>query len=129
MATSYDINLTRGSDFNVRLVVKDDNGTSVNLSGYSASGHIKNKYSDTGNLLNLSPVVVAGVGGAGYVSGFIDLHLPAAQTTGLPITQGVYDIEIYQGTYHQKVIIGQANIYPEVTRPFGSSYTEEGSYE
>ena len=129
MATSYDINLTRGSDFNVRLVVKDDAGASYNLTGFAVSGVVKNKYSDTGNLLDLNPEIVSGVNGAGYVSGFIDISIIGSQTTGLPITQAVYDIEIYKGTYHQKVILGQANIYPEVTRPFGSSYTEEGSYK
>lgn len=129
MATSYDINLTRGSDFSVRLVVKDDAGASYNLSGYTASGIIRNKYSDLNPLLDLNPTVVSGVNGAGYASGFIDIEISGAQTTGLPITQAVYDIEIYKGTYHQKVILGQANIYPEVTRASGSSYTHEGSYK
>ena len=109
-------------------MVKDENGTAYNLTGYSASGVIRNKYSDTGYLLNLDPTIVSGVNGAGYASGYIDLHITGNQTTGLPITQGVYDIEIYKDNFHQKVINGQANIYPEVTRPAGSSYTQEGSY-
>tara|TARA_Y100001973_G_C5153754_1_gene309569 strand:- start:320 stop:709 length:390 start_codon:yes stop_codon:yes gene_type:complete len=129
MATSYDINLTRGNDFSVRLAVKDDAGSAYNLTGYTASGVVRNKYSDTGYLVDLNAKVVSGVNGAGYVSGFIDLYLSGNQTTGVPVTQGVYDVEIYSGTYHQKVILGQANIYPEVTRPFGSSYTQEGSYQ
>ena len=47
MATSYDLNVTQGSTFNVRLTTKDSNGSALNLSGYGVSGYIRNKYSDT----------------------------------------------------------------------------------
>ncbi len=130
MATSYDLNLTRGSDFSVRLNVKDSAGSPYNLSGYSASGIIKNKYSDSSALLDLSPVIVSGTAGAYYASGLIDINISGTTTTGVPITQAVYDVEIYKGSYHEKVIRGKVNILPEVTSPLtsGDGYNATGNY-
>jgi len=112
MATNYDLNITQGSKYEVRLVAKDENGAAINLSGYAISGLVKNQYSDTTSILDLKPSGVAGF----IASGYIDIKLNGADTTGLPITQGVYDIEIYSGTYVEKLIYGYANILPEVTR-------------
>ena len=130
MATSYDLNLTRGSDFSVRLSVKDSGGAPYNLSGYSTSGVVKSKYSDVNSLLNLSPEIVSGTAGAFYASGFIDIKVSGTLTTGIPITQAVYDVEIYSGTYHEKVINGKMNILPEVTSPLasGDNYKATGNY-
>lgn len=128
MATSYDLNVTRGSDFSVRLNVKDSAGGAYNLSGYSVSGVAKYRYSSSNSLLDLSPVIVSGTNGSLYASGIIDVNVSGTNTTGVPIVQGIYDIEIYKGTYHEKVIKGKINILPEVTSPLTSEYTESGNY-
>jgi hypothetical protein len=130
MATNYDLNLTRGSDFSVRLSVKDSAGAPYNLSGYNTSGIVKNKYSDNNSLLDLSPVIVSGTAGAYYASGLIDINVFGTATTGVPITQAVYDVEIYKDSYHEKVIRGKMNILPEVTSPLtsGVGYTATGNY-
>ena len=130
MATSYDLNIIRGSDFSVRLNVKDSNGGAYNLSGYSVSGVAKYRYSSSNPLIDLSPVIVSGVNGASYVNGMIDVNVFGTATTGVPIVQGVYDIEIYKGSYHEKVIHGKLNVLPEVTSPLtsGSNYNASGSY-
>ena len=130
MATSYDLNITRGSDFSVRLNVKDASGSAYNLSGYSASGVAKYRYSSMEPLIDLSPVIVSGSNGASYASGMIDINVSGTNTTGVPIVQGVYDVEIYSGSYHEKVIRGKINILPEVTSPLttGVDYNASGNY-
>lgn len=114
MAAIYDFNITQGDQFDARLTVTDSNGA-MNLSGYAARGYVKNKYSDTGTLLDLSPTVVSGSAGSLYASGYVDIAVSATQTQSLPITQGVFDVEIHKGAYVQKVAMGNANILPEVT--------------
>jgi len=109
MATNYNLNITRGSEFSVRLVAKDDNGATIDLTNYSTKGVVKNKYSDTTVLLDLAPTI------ANASAGYIDITLSGAQTIAMPITQAVYDIEIYNGTYANKLIHGYVNFYPEVT--------------
>jgi hypothetical protein len=127
MATSYDLNITQGSSFNVRLTTKDSNGDALNLSGYHVSGFIRNKYSDADGLLNLEPEIFSGQSvpttpanwwNDAIFSGFIDINLSAKATSVLPITQAIYDIEIYLDdteTSVFKVLNGKANIYPEAT--------------
>ena len=115
MASTYDFTVTRGSEFEVRLQLKNEDGSIINLSGYNARGSLKHRYSDTSTLLDLSPTIVSGTDGAYYPSGYIDVKLLASQTSGLPIMQGVYDLEIYTGTYAQKPVKGFFNILPEVT--------------
>lgn len=130
MATSYDLNITRGSDFSVRLNVKDSSGGAYNLSGYSVSGVAKYRYSSANPLLNLSPEIVSGTNGSLYASGIIDVKVSGTSTTGTPIVQGVYDIEIYSGTYHEKVIRGKINVLPEVTSPLTivNNFSASGDY-
>jgi len=131
MATSYDLNITQGSTFNVRLTTKDSNGNALNLSGYHVSGYIRNKYSDTASLLNMEPLIVSGhaldqtlapgvlkASTDAIFSGLIDISLIPAKTSALPITQAIYDIEIYLDTAETsvfKILNGKANIHPEST--------------
>ncbi len=110
MATNYNLNITRGSNFSIRLVAKDEGGLPINLSGYSARSYVKHHYSSTGNLLDLDPTPTEP-----KASGYIDINISGAQTINMPIVQGVYDLEIYSGTYVDKLIKGYANIFPEVT--------------
>ena len=127
MATSYDLNIIQGSSFNIRLTTKDSNANSLNLSGYHVSGYIKNKYSDTLGLLDLDPSIVSGQSvpttplnweNDAIFSGLIDVNLTAKETAALPITQALYDIEIYLDNAETsvfKILNGKANIYPEAT--------------
>ena len=130
MATSYDLNITQGSSYNIRLKTKDVNGNALNLSGYHVSGYIRNKYSDTTYLLDFSPIIVSGqsvpttplnLSNDAIFSGLIDINLHPTGTAALPITQALYDIEIYSGTAEDreslvfKILNGKANVHPEST--------------
>ena len=111
MNNSFDIWVQPGSTFNLTLTATNQSGTPINLSGYSVNGVIKYSFGSTGYLLNLSPTVDP------TVTGQINISVPSSQTSGLPITKGVYDIEAIQsGTnYSFKVIRGYANISTEVS--------------
>ena len=109
MATNYNLNITRGAEFSVRLIARDDAGAVINLTDYTTKGVVKNRYSDSEILLDLNPVI------ADAANGFVDIKLSGAQTAAIPITQAVYDIEIYSGTLEKKLINGYVNFFPEVT--------------
>tara|TARA_Y100000593_G_scaffold95087_1_gene199437 strand:+ start:44512 stop:44862 length:351 start_codon:yes stop_codon:yes gene_type:complete len=115
MAAIYDFNVVQGDQFDARLTVKDANGT-MDLEGYAARGYIKNKYSDTGILIDMSPTVVSGDASCSMCpSGYIDIKMLASETKSLPVTQGIFDIEIYKDSYVKKVAVGNVNISPEIT--------------
>jgi len=112
MATEYDLNITKGSSFSVEVTAQDEDGNTLNLSGYSLRGYAKFRYSDTGNFLNLNPT---GFLGDSHVSGKLGINLDATGTTGLNVTQGRYDVELYSGNYVKKLLKGFANVLPEIT--------------
>ncbi len=110
MANIYNILVEQGSSFNLSLTVNDSLGNPLNLSEYAARGGIKYAYSSTGYLTSLNPVVTT------PISGIITISLSAAQTSLLPVTKGIYDVEVYQGTgYIFKAIRGYVDVIPEVS--------------
>lgn len=112
MANIYNLSIEQGSSFNLNLVAKDSYGTPLDLSGYSAVGAIRYGYGSTGTLLSLNPSV-----DSSYISGIINLSLTAEQTSSLPVTKAVYDIEVYASNgYTFKAIRGYVDVVPEVTR-------------
>lgn len=124
MATTYDINVTQGSTLDLRFKVKDANGNAINLSGYSARGAVKFSYGTGTVLLDLSPKVQSGHAGDLTLgaSGYIDVFIRPSLTSGLPIIQGIYDIERYEtvpassGDWNVlKVAKGYVNVHPEAT--------------
>ena len=111
MAAHYDLNITKGNSFNVRLVAVDPNGTAFDLTGWNLRGYAKLRFSTEDVLIDLSPTKAEP-----YAEGFIDISLPPAFTKDLPITEGVFDIEMYDDSgYVDKLIKGYVRIFPEVT--------------
>ena len=107
MASTYDFTFTRGSEFEIRLQLKNENGSVINLSGYNTRGSL-----NSGAMLTESDVFTIR---QRYSNGESQINMLASQTSGLPIVQGVYDVEIHSGTYVQKPVKGFINILPEVT--------------
>jgi hypothetical protein len=121
MATVYDFSATQGSQLSVRLNVKDASGIALNLSGYTARGIVKYRYSSASELVDLNPTIVSGETGSAYVSGLIDVYLSGSQTASLPIGDFVYDIEKYPSGASDvegavdKILAGGFLVYPQVT--------------
>jgi len=110
MLVNYNLDIVRGSSFIADLTAKNEDSTAVNLLGYNLRGVIKSKYSDSTYLLSLSPVITDSANGK------IRISISAADTATLPVTVGVYDIEMYNNTgYVAKLLDGRVNIHPEVT--------------
>jgi hypothetical protein len=111
-AELVDLSITQGSSFSIRLEIRNNDGTAEDLTGYGVRGYLKNKYTDTTPLLDLSPVISDATGGQ------VDINVSASVTAALPITQGIYDIEKYllsDATVVSKIIVGKILINPEVT--------------
>ena len=113
------LNITRGSTFNIRITVYDDDSNIVDLTGFEVRGVIKNRYSDADILVNLDPVVYDAS------AGLVDLLLTPTQTAALPVTEALYDIEKFpisgQGAT-DKIMKGTVLIHPEVTSYDDAAY-------
>lgn len=107
---SYDLEIQQGSTFSINLTVNDENESPKDLTNYDISGFLKYRFSDSNALVNLNATKVAP-----YTGGCISLSISAILTASLPITIGVYDVEINQSGVVTKVLNGRASIFPEVT--------------
>ena len=108
---SYDFEITKGSSFGVSLTVKDFEGIPLNLSGYNVRSTLRHRFGETGKLTDFFVSILT------PESGLIFMSLSPATTINLPITQGVYDVEVYNGNETDvfKVLNGYAVIIPEVS--------------
>lgn len=113
---NYNLDVIQGSTFSAQLFAKDENGTAINLTSYSVRGVMKYNYGTGIALVNLSPSVNT-TSPYTAVSGVIDVSISAANTASLPVTIGVYDIEMYNNdeTEVKKLLDGRIKVYPEVT--------------
>tara|TARA_Y100000310_G_C20582366_1_gene763649 strand:- start:341 stop:715 length:375 start_codon:yes stop_codon:yes gene_type:complete len=118
---NYNLDVIQGSTFSAQLFAKDANGAAINLSGYNVRGVVKYNYGTGVSLVSLNPAVNTGQSPplATYTaeSGVIDVGISAANTSTLPITVGVYDIEMYNNdeTEVKKLLDGRVRVHPEVT--------------
>ena len=111
MSNQYNISINQGSSFSLSLTATDSSGAAMNLSGYSARGKIKYGFGNTGILADLNPEI-----DTGYVSGIINFSIAANITSGLPVTKGVYDVELFNsGGYSFQMIAGYVDINPQVS--------------
>ena len=113
---NYNLDVIQGSTFSAQLFATNADGTAVNLTNYSVRGVMKYNYGTGTALVSLSPSVNTT---APYTaaSGVIDVGISAANAAALPVTVGVYDIEMYNNneTEVRKLLDGRIKIHPEVT--------------
>lgn len=109
---SGDLTVIQGSTFTGYFTTYN-NGNTLNLSGYTARGKVKYKYSDTGSLLDLHVHVDSG----NLNQGKVDMAIEAADSANLPIGRLLYDVEVYntENSYVKRVSSGHINVVPEVT--------------
>lgn len=108
----YNISVNQGESFDLVATITDSAGSAINLSGYNVRGSAKYSYGATGSaLINLNPSIT------NSISGIIAINLTSTQTSSLPITVAVYDVERYSSGDASviKVLNGSFTINPEVT--------------
>lgn len=119
-AGKYDFVIEQGATFSRQVTWQNENGSAVDLTGYTLRGKIKRKASDQVALIDLTLTVVTAA------SGIFSFSLTATQTASLPTSSGqtaekellncVYDIEAVNGSTVYRLLEGIASISPEATR-------------
>ena len=124
----YDIHIDQGANWSLSLTWKDDTGTPINLTGYTARMQIRKSYEASDTKLSLTS---AGGGIVlGGVAGTIVISATKTQTSDIALDylslfwnddkqaqRMVYDIEVEtSGGTATRLLQGAAFVYPEVTR-------------
>lgn len=113
-ATVYDIVIEQGATYS-QSITYIDNGTAVNLTGYSARMQVRSTMEAATFLIELTNA--NGRIALGGVAGTIVLSIAAADTTAITAGRGVYDLELVSGSgVVTRLLQGVANITRNVTR-------------
>ena len=115
MAETYELPIDQGGTLQVPFFLKDENGTALNLTGYSARMQMRTSYNATVPSLSLSST--DGSITIDAALGKLTLNATAATTASLAARRYVYDIEIVSPSgFVTRIVQGNAVVSPEVTR-------------
>jgi hypothetical protein len=110
----YDISTEQGSSLSRVVTYKDANGAAVNLTGYTARMQVRPRASSGYAYLSLtSPSSGLTLGGT---TGTITILVDGSVTSAIPAGSYVYDLEVVNGAYVDKVMGGDFILSAEVTR-------------
>ena len=108
---NYNITIYEGTNFNLSLTWKDDNGDPIDLTNWSAKMHIRNNTEDVA-FLDCTPYFTLG-----GVAGTITLELPPTFIVDVGYNSGVYDIDMHHTSGRvERLLLGTVTIIDEVTR-------------
>lgn len=111
----HNLYVFKGATFDYLFIWKDEAGALVNLTGYTARMHMREKVESPTPFLSFntsdSSIVLGGVAGT------IRLKATAAATSAVAVKQGVYDLELVApNTEVVRFLEGMVIISDEVTR-------------
>ena len=109
MAVYTNLSVDQGTNFSSAIAVEQADGLGFDLTGYVARGQIRKTYVST-SYVNFDLSI------PNPTDGVIALALSAAQTARMKPGRYQFDIEIANGTVVQRVIEGQLEINPRITR-------------
>lgn len=120
-AGRYDFVIEQGATFSRQVTWENQDGTAVNLTGYSIAGKIRRKTSDQVAVIDLTCAIT------NANDGIFTFSLTNTQTASLPVATGptaekeylkcVYDIEATSsGGAVYRILEGIVYISPEVTK-------------
>lgn len=110
----YNIVCPQGSTLSQELTYSI-NDVNVNLTGYSARMQVREKYTSTSTVLNLTNsnggIVLGGA------SGTITINVTATQTSNITAKEYIYDLELVSSSnVVNRIIEGKFIVTPEVTK-------------
>jgi hypothetical protein len=107
MATKANISIDQGSTFSTSIVLTDENGTSLDLSGYTANSQIRRWYTSTDSIEFHTELTL----------GQVTLSLNSTSTSLLTKDRYVYDVVLKDhNDVITRVVEGIVNVNPRVTR-------------
>ncbi len=112
---TYNFTIYQGATFTYTLTWKDDAGTPIDITGFTAVLQFRESRDASTTFLTLS--TAAGGITLGGAAGTITLAISATDTTAITVTGGVYDLKLTSGAgVVTRLLEGEVLISKEVTR-------------
>ena len=115
MSGQWNLTIDQGATFDVTLTWRDEAGSPVDLSGYTARAQIRSQVTSATPLVDLTVGDGITLGGG---AGTIRLVIDDTDTAALPAPfDGVWDLEVESGSgVVTRLLAGTVTVTPEVTR-------------
>ena len=126
-AGKYSFTIEQGSTVNFEIQYKNSTGTPVDLTGFNGKMMIRSNYADNTptTYATLSSSLASDGTGLNFSgsngstppnSGSIGIYISAASSSLLNFDTGVYDLELYSGSFVSRILEGQVKLSLNVTR-------------
>lgn len=117
MAQQRDFVIDQGSDITIELHLKNQDGSSKDLTGHALRGKIKKNYdtTDSDQIFDFTNVSVASPPEGGIAL----ITISSATSDTMKAGRYVYDIELVSGENEdviERILEGKLNVTPSVTR-------------
>lgn len=111
---AYNISTEQGSTLSRVVTYTNDAGSPINLTGYTARMQVRPRATSGYAYLTLT----SPTGGLtlGSTAGTITILVDGSVTSAIPAGDYVYDLEVVNGEYVDKVMGGKFSLSAEVTR-------------
>lgn len=109
MAVYANLSIDQGSTFNSTVTVEGSDGLVFDLTGYTARGQIRKTYSSA-TAIDFDTSIT------NPTLGEINIGLTAETTAQMKPGRYQFDVEVVKDTVVQRVIQGQVEVNPRVTR-------------
>lgn len=109
MAISAYLDIDQGSDFVTEMTLENDNGTAMNLSGFTVYSQFRKSYNSTVGYSFITNVTSP-------INGKFTLSLPGSISSTIKPGRYLYDVEITNNISKTRVVEGIITINPEITK-------------
>lgn len=111
MANQVELFCDQGTSFSYALDLSNDDGTALNVAGYTFTSSIRKSYYSSGVTANLSVLII------NEANGNVQLSMNSATTSNIKPGRYLYDVKMIDNTSTTfRVIEGIITIYPQVTK-------------
>jgi endoglucanase Acf2 len=112
MAAKANIVIDQGTDYSTSIIVSDENGDVVDLTGYTGVGQVRKHY--TSSTAYDFTITFS----ANRAEGIVTISMPRSVTANLEAGRYVYDVEITDTNANNttRLVEGIITVTPEVSR-------------
>lgn len=111
MAQFVEVDMDQGTDFNLDVVVKRDDGSVINVAGYDFSSSMRKSFYSSSSTANLTVSVL------NAANGNVRFSLNAATTANIKAGRYVFDIkQIDTSNVTTRMFEGIITVNPQVTK-------------